>query len=593
MIEQRLQRRLAAILASDVVGYSRLMQTDEAGTLARLKKLRHDIIDPAIAGHSGRIVKLMGDGALVEFGSAVDAVTCAIEIQKSVREHDAGEPEDRRIQFRIGINVGDVIVDGNDIYGDGVNVAARIEALAEPGGIFISRSAADQVRDKVPIGIESRGSQTVKNIARPIEVFCLVAEGSTMIALAVNASAERSEATPAVQDKPSIAVLAFNNMSGDAEQEYFSDGISEDIITDLSKLSELHVIARNSSFVYKRSAVSIPEVAKALGVRYVLEGSVRKAGNRVRVTAQLIDSTTGGHTWADRFDRDLTDIFAVQDELTGEIVAALKVNLSVHEKSRLVQKRAVDLEAYNLFLRGREQVWLHTRAGNIEARTLLGRAIAIDAKYATAYAHISFTHVIDYVNGWTDDPNKSLQTAFDIAQEALEIDKEEPQAHLALAAISLWRRDLAKALEEVGLCLALQPNSTEGLRLMAHIQIFSGNAADALDTLTANMRLDPVYPEITLYFLAEARFSLGDFEQAVAALKQRLERNPDSATSYALLASCYGHLGRMTECRAAWDQALRIEPNFSIERRRRILPFRNPADFERRIEGLRKAGLPV
>jgi adenylate cyclase len=593
MIEQRLQRRLAAILASDVVGYSRLMQTDEAGTLARLKKLRHDIIDPAITGHSGRIVKLMGDGALVEFGSAVDAVTCAVEIQKSVREHDAGEPEDRRIQFRIGINVGDVIVDGDDIYGDGVNVAARIEALAEPGGIFISRSAADQVRDKVPIGIESRGSQTVKNIAHPIEVFCLVSEGSAMIALAINAAAERSQATPAVQDKPSIAVLAFNNMSVDAEQEYFSDGISEDIITDLSKLSELHVIARNSSFVYKRSAVSVPEVAKALGVRYVLEGSVRKAGNRVRVTAQLIDSTTGGHSWADRFDRDLTDIFAVQDELTGEIVAALKLNLSVQEKSRLVQKRAVDLEAYNLFLRGREQVWLHTRAGNTEARTLLGRAIAIDAKYATAYAHISITHVIDYVNGWTDDPNKSLQTAFEIAQKALEIDKEEPQAHLALAAISLWRRDFAKALEEVGLCLALQPNSTEGLRLMAHIQIFSGKAADALDTLTANMRLDPVYPEITLYFLAEARFSLGDFEQAVVALKQRLERNPDSATSYALLASCYGHLGRMTECRAAWDQTLRIEPNFSIERRRRILPFRNPADFERRVQGLRKAGLAV
>jgi adenylate cyclase len=309
MAEERLQRRLAAILSADVVGYSRLMGIDEAGTLARLKAMRRDFFDPLITAHSGRTFKLMGDGALVEFASAVDAVTCAIEVQKQVQEHNTGSPEDSRIQFRIGINVGDIIVEGDDIYGDGVNVAARIQALADPGGIYISRGAAEQVRDKVPIKIETRGEQTVKNITRPIEVFCIIAEDRDAIVVAINKS-ETHIQTSMVVDKPSIAVLAFNNMSGDPEQEYFSDGISEDIITDLSKLSELHVIARNSTFNYKGKGVDVKQVGRDLGVRYVLEGSVRKAGNRVRVTGQLIDAANGAHIWAERFDRDLTDIFA-------------------------------------------------------------------------------------------------------------------------------------------------------------------------------------------------------------------------------------------------------------------------------------------
>ena len=592
MAEQRLQRRLAAILAADVVGYSRLMESDEVETLARLKTLRKEIIDPAIARHSGRIVKLMGDGALVEFASAVDAVTCAIAIQNSVRARNAGGPENGRIQFRIGINVGDIIVDGDDIYGDGVNIAARIEALAEPGGITISRTAADQVRDKIPVRIESRGEQTVKNIARPIEVFRVVAEERDAAAPATGGPQARPPVPPAT-GKPSIAVLAFNNMSGDAEQEYFSDGISEDIITDLSKLSELHVIARNSTFVYKRGAVSIPDVAKALGARYVLEGSVRKAGNRVRVTAQLIDSITGGHVWADRFDRDLTDIFAVQDEITREIVSALRVRLTVEEKSRLVHKRAVDLEAYNLFLRGREQAWLHTRTGNIEARALFARAITIDPDYAAAHALIAFTHVNDYVNASSDDPDQSLRTGLEIAQLAVATDDEEPLAHFAVAIACEWGRDLDKALAAAGRCLALKPSSAEGLLVTSHIQIYSGHAAEALDTIDAYLRVDPIDSDLALHFLADAHVSLGHFAQAASILEQRLERNAESATSYALLASCYGHLGRIEESRKAWTAALRIDPNYSIERRRRILPFRNPEDFERRVEGLRKAGLPV
>jgi adenylate cyclase len=592
MAEERLQRRLAAILSADVVGYSRLMGIDEAGTLARLKAMRRDLVDPLIAAHSGRTFKLMGDGALVEFASAVDAVTCAIEVQKQVRECNAGSPEDSRIQFRIGINVGDIIVDGDDIYGDGVNVAARIQALADPGGIYISRGAAEQVRDKVPIKIETRGEQTVKNIARPIEIFCIIDDGRDATVMAVNKS-ETSVQTPMVAEKSSIAVLAFNNMSGDPEQEYFSDGISEDIITDLSKLSELRVIARNSTFTYKGKAVDVKQIGRELGVRYVLEGSVRKAANRVRVTGQLIDAADGAHIWADRFDRDLTDIFAVQDELTQEIISALKVKLTPEKKDRLARKGKIDVEAYNLFLRGREWMWVQSRSGNIEARTMLGRAVTINPDFAAAHACIALTHVNDYANGWAEIPERSLQTGLEIAARAVQMDDEDPYAHVWFAVALLWHREHDRALSEVQRCLALAPSLAEGQIEMAYIQICTGDAAGAIDSIDTCMRLDPLYPDLVLYFLAEARISLGQFDEAIAALKQRLERHPTSENFYALLASCYGHLGRIAEARAAWAEVMRIAPDFSIERRRRILPFKNPDMFEYRLEGMRKAGLPV
>src|ERR1700693_3282155 len=360
MAEERLQRRLAAILSADVVGYSRLVGMDEAGTLSRLNALRRELVDPAIADHSGRIVKLMGDGALVEFASAVDAVACAIEIQRQLREHDAGGSEIDPIRFRIGINVGDIIIEGDDILGDGVNIAARIEGIAEPGGISMSEDAWRQVQGKVAANFVDAGEQSLKNIARPVRVYRLDLAQKTASA------SQAPRPTLALPDKPSIAVLAFNNMSGDPEQEYFSDGISEDIITDLSKLSELHVIARNSSFTYRGKAIDVKQVGRDLGVGYVLEGSVRKAGNRVRVTGQLIDAANGAHIWADRFDRDLTDIFAVQDELTQEIIAALKLKLTSEQKGRLVRKPTIDVGAYNLFLRGREQALLQTKSSNAE-----------------------------------------------------------------------------------------------------------------------------------------------------------------------------------------------------------------------------------
>ncbi len=590
------KRKLAAILAADVVGFSRLAGADEDRTLARLRALRSDLIDPTISVHNGRVVKRTGDGTLVEFRSVVDAVRCALEIQHAMVERNTGVPAERRIEFRIGIHLGDVVEESDgDLMGDGVNIAARLEGIAEAGGICLSDDAYRQVRARLDLAISDLGEKELKNIVEPVRVYSLQV-GSPAPAKAeapVAPRAPEKQLAPPVPDKPSIAVLAFNNMSGDVEQEYFSDGISEDIITDLSMLSELHVTARNSSFVYKNTAVSVPDVARTLGVRYVLEGSVRKAGNRVRVTAQLIDSRTGGHLWANRFDRDLTDIFAVQDELTREIVTALKLKLTAGEHDRLAPRRGVNVEAYEFYLRGREQAWAANRAGNVAARGLLERAVALDPRYAAAHSVIAYTHVLDYVNAWSGDPQDSLRIGLETAQRAVAMAGDEPIAHFALGMACLWSRQLDLAKTEAERSIALSPNSGEFLRLLAHVQIFSGDPASAIETLKTYMRLDPHYTEIALQFLADARFSLGEYEQAIAAIEQRLARNPQSETAYALLASCYGHLGRSDECRQAWEQALRINPKFSIERRRRVLPFRNPEDFERRVEGLRKSGLTV
>jgi TolB-like protein/Flp pilus assembly protein TadD len=492
--------------------------------------------------------------------------------------------------------LGDVVEESDgDLMGDGVNIAARLEGIAKPGAICLSEDAYRQVRARLDLAVSDLGPTQLKNIPESVRVYALHAGRPTEAKRTTQADPAAPENPLALPTptKPSIAVLAFNNMSGDVEQEYFSDGISEDIITDLSKLSDLHVIARNSSFVYKKAAISVPDVAKALGARYVLEGSVRKAGNRIRVTAQLIDSRNGGHVWANRFDRDLTDIFAVQDELTREIVAALKLKLTVGEQDRLVRRRAVNVEAYEFLLRAREQALALSRGGNIAARNLAGAAIAIDPPYAAAHALIAFTHLNDYANGFASDPDQSLRIGLELAQRVVGMDEEEPAGHLALGIANAWSRDLDLARVEAQRGLALSHNSVELLILMANVQIFSGDPAAALATLDASMRLDPHYPEIALQFLADARFSLGEYVQAIAAIEQRLTRNPQSETAYALLASCYGHLGRLEDCRHAWEQALRINPGFSIERRRRVQPFRNPEDFERRVEGLRKGGVTV
>jgi adenylate cyclase len=589
-------RKLAAILAADVVGFSRMTGADEDRTLARLRALRSDLIDPTIDVHRGRVVKRMGDGFLVEFRSVVDAVRCAIEIQNSMVERNVGLPPERRIEFRIGVHLGDVVEEADgDLMGDGVNIAARLEGIAKPGAVCLSEDAYRQVRARFDLAITDMGPAQLKNIAEPVRIYSLAVGVPAQAAPAAPAKAATPESppAPAASRKPSIAVLAFNNMSGDAEQEYFSDGISEDIITDLSALSELHVVARNSSFVYKKAALSVTDVAKALGVRYVLEGSVRKAGTRVRVTAQLIDSTSGGHVWASRYDRELTDIFDIQDELTKEIVAALKLKLTSGEQDRMGQRRNIDVRAFELYLRGREQAWQATRISLVAARELLERAIAIDPDYVAPRAAVAMTHILDYANGFSSDPEQSLKTGLELAQKAIDMDDEEPAGHFALGAAYMWSKDLDRADAEAQRALDLSPNSADGLRMKAHIQIFSGDPAGALENLEAYMKRDPHFSEVAMQLVGDARFALGQYPEAIAAVEKRLARNPNSETAHALLACCYGQIGEPEKCQKEWAEALRINPNFSMERRRRVLPFRRPEDFERRIEGLRKGGVEV
>src|SRR5215210_1844447 len=399
------QRKLAAILAADVVGFSRLATADEDRTLARLRALRSDLIDPTIAVHNGRVIKRTGDGALVEFRSVVDAVRCAVEVQNGMVERNAGVPQDRRIEFRIGIHLGDVVEESDgDLMGDGVNIAARLEGVASPGAICLSEDAYRQVKARLDLSVSDLGQTKLKNITDPMRVYSLrVGLGGD-----VNPMPETKPiavvAATAPPPKLSIAVLPFANMSGDTEQDYFADGISEDIITALSKLSQLFVIARNSSFTFKGKNVHVQEVGTKLGVRHVLEGSVRKSGNRVRITAQLIDATSGGHLWAERFDRDLTDIFAVQDDVTQQIVGALAVNLTEGDRQRLAPEHPGNMEAYDYFLRGRELWHRLTKETNIAARDLLQRAIELDPKFASSHAFLALTHGLDYVNGWSPSP---------------------------------------------------------------------------------------------------------------------------------------------------------------------------------------------
>ena len=434
-----MERRLAAIFAADVAGYSRLIGADEEGTLTRLMAHRRELIEPKIAEHQGRLVKTTGDGVLAEFASPVKAVRCAIEVQHAMAERNADVPQQGRIEFRIGINLGDVVVEEDgDIYGDGVNVAARLENIAEPGAVYISRTVRDFVDGTPELVLEDLGERELKNIARAVQVFRI--GGPTQTANAVQAG------PPAVPHKPSIAVLPFTNMSGDAEQEYFSDGMTEDLITDLSKISALFVIARNSTFAYKGKSVRVQDIGRDLGVRFVLEGSIRKAGNRVRITAQLIDAGSGGHIWAERFDRELTDIFATQDEVVEKIVAALAVNLTQGEAQRLRRRGTASVEAYETWLRARELLSRSRREAIVQAKAMYRRAIEIDPNFAAPHAGLSLATISEYVSDWAVDPEEALDEAERWARRALELDDQEPVSHMALGHVMIWRRDLEGAL---------------------------------------------------------------------------------------------------------------------------------------------------
>jgi len=590
MAEDRVQRRLAAILSADVVGYSRLMGMDEAGTLSRLKALRRDLVDPLIAAHSGRTFKLMGDGALVEFASAVDAVTCAIEVQKRVRERNAGSPEDSWLQFRIGINVGDIIVDGDDIYGDGVNVAARIQALADPGGIYISRGAADQVRDKVPIKIETRGEQTVKNIARPIEVFCIIGEDRDAFAVAMNKS-ETHVQTPIVGDKPTIAVLPFVNMSGEPEQEFFADGITEDILTELSRFRELFVISRNSAFVYKGKPINAQKVAKDLGVQYVVEGSVRKAGSRVRITVQLIDAETDGHLWAERYDRELADIFAIQDEVTSSIVSILPGRVAAAAQDRVQRKPPENLAAYECVLAGKRLHHRSARTDDEEALRMLERAIALEPGYAHAHAWKACVLGQSFVYGWCADVEATKRAVIEELTLALSLDENDSDVHRVLAAVNLSvHRDHDKALYHQERALALNPNDDLIVVQQGEVLTWIGQAEQGIEWIQKAMRLNPYHPERFWSHLGRAYFVARRYGEAVKAF-QRISRADQ--THLAFLAACHAQLGDAAAAKGATQELLQRAPDFSIERFIATQHYKHDSDREHHRATLLKAQLPA
>jgi adenylate cyclase len=590
------KRKLAAILAADVVGFSRLTGADEDRTLARLRAVRSDLIDPTIAVHNGRVFKRTGDGALVEFRSVVDAVRCAIEVQNSMVDRNAGVAQDRRIEFRIGIHVGDVVEESDgDLMGDGVNIAARLESIAKPGAICLSEQAYWQVKARLDIAVSDLGATQLKNIAEPVRAFSLQVglRGPAKPAAPVKpATTESATGRPSLSEKASIAVLPFQNMSGDPEQEYFADGISEDIITALSKLSQLFVIARNSSFTFKGKNVDVRDISKNLGVRFVLEGSVRKSGDRVRITSQLIDATTGGHVWAERFDRELADIFAVQDDVTQHIVSALALNLGESDRHRLLTEHTDNLEAHDLFLRGRELWWGLTRDNNREARELLQRATQLDPSFAPAYAVLGAAHVMDYVNGWSASPSQSLEDGREAAKQAVALDDQYPRAHWTLAGVNLWSRQHDVAIREAERAISLDPNFADGHNFLGLILHYAGRSKEALPYFDRSMALNPLFDDQWLHFQAQAAYQLERYETAVAILKRRIIRKPDTDASRVLLAASYGQIGLVEEARSAWREVFRVNPNYSLEHRRKVLPYKNPEDFERVVEGLRKAGLP-
>ena len=585
MAEARVKRRLAAILAADVAGYSKLMGVDEEGTLAALKASRREIIDPKIAEHRGRIVKTTGDGMLAEFVSVVDAVRCAVDIQHGMAERNFEVPTEKRIEFRIGINVGDIISDDNDIYGDGVNVAARLEALADPGGIMVSRTVHDQVRDKLSFGFEDMGEQTVKNIARPIGVHRV--QISELAALAVTKSGVVTSSS-----RPSIAVLPFVNMSGDPEQEYFADGIVEDIITALSQMRWLSVIARNSSFTYKGKNVDVKQVGRELGVRYVLEGSVRKAGNRVRITGQLIEAATQHHIWADRFEGSLEDVFALQDRVTESVVGAIEPSLRKAEILRGRAKPTENLDAYDCYLRAVAALYELTLEGHEVAETYLKRAIELDPHYASAKARYAYSLIFRRVQGWARPEDGA--TALAIAREALSEGGDDPLV-LARVAMTLtyFARDNEQAVVLADRAIALDPNSAEVLIMSAWVHCFNCVDPDkSIDQFTRAMRLSPRDPDTgrACAGLAFANLIAARDEEGLRWSQRALNEVPHLTVAHRAQILALVRMKRIDEASDTARRMMEIDPDFTITTR--MPPYRDPIFRKELHAALQKLGLP-
>jgi len=583
--ERRLPRRLVAILYADVAGYSRLTSIDEDATHRALSEYL-DLISAAIGRNRGQVTHYAGDAVLAMFGAAVDAVACAVDIQGEILARNADRPAERRVEFRIGVNLGDVIEDRGDVYGDGVNVAARLEQLAEPGGIAVSDAVRTAVGTRLPVDFQLTGEHRVKNISEPVRAYRVGTSGSA------GGAAPAAGFAPELPNRPSIAVLAFNNMSGDPGQDYFGDGLAEDIITDLSKISGLFVIARNSTFAYKGRQVDLRRLSRDLGVRYVLEGSVRTAGNRLRISAQLIDGTTGGHVWADRFDREMTDVFAVQDEVVRAIVSTLGPTLTASERTRLGQRGTEDEQAYDYFLRGREQDHVDTREANARARALLGKAIERDPGFSLAYSHLSRSCAVCWINRWDDGSEEMLAAADELAGKAVELDESSAHAHFALGAVAVWMRRHELALREATIAIEADPNFADGHACLGMILMYMGEPERAIASLETAMRLDPHYRDAYLHIVGQAYFHARRLHEAVGALTRRLVRKPESDASRALLAAAYGHLGELDKSRTEWRELLRVNPGYSLAHKRETLPYRLDADYAYFEDGLRRAGLP-
>ena len=586
MVEERVERRLAAILAGDVTGYSRLMGADEEGTLRQLKAHRNELVDPKITEHRGRIVKTTGDGMLVEFVSVVDAVRCAVEIQRGMAERNAAVPADKRIEFRMGVTVGDIISDSNDIYGDGVNVAARLEALAEPGGIYVSRTVHEQVRDKLSFSFEDLGEQTVKNIARPIGVH-RVRFAEHVMPNVHNPGA----ATPAMPDRPSIAVLPFANMSGDPDQEFFADGITEDIITGLSKLRWFFVIARNSSFIYKGKAVDVKRAARELAVRYILEGSVRKAGNRVRITAQLIDAATGNHIWADHYDGDLADVFSLQDEITHKVVAAIEPKLLEAEAVRSQGRSPEDLGAWEMLITANSLFWRLTKAEREAAIDILKRAVERYPNYAPAHSMLAFALLVAGYAGWS--PAESpVDEAARLANRAAELDDNDPWAHLALGYVASMRRRTEEARVEFQQALDLNPNFAAAHGYLGWALAFDGQSDEAIGHLEQASRMSPHDPQNAIFGtgVAICHYFAGRFAEAIAAARKAMQQRSGFTAGQRIYIASLAQAGRNDEARTELARLKEAHPDFSIAWIEKNVPYTANA-MGKFVEGMRKAGL--
>ena len=591
MEPQHEERRLTTILAADIVGYSRLMAADEAGTLAQLKTHRKELFELKTAEYHGRVVKLMGDGTLMEFGSVVDAVRFAVDVQRAMVERNTSVPEDRQITYRIGINIGDIIVEGDDIYGDGVNVAARLEGLAEPGGICVSRTVFNHVTNKVDLGFEDLGEQEVKNMPELLRIYRVELAQTEDPRSGSVAAAEQTLTLP---DKPSIAVLPFQNMSGDEEQEYFSDGITEDIITALSRVRRFFVIARNSTFAHKGKSPDIRNVARDLGVRYVLEGSVRKASNRIRLTAQLLDGTSGSHLWAERYDRNLEDIFDLQDELTQTIVGAIEPELNKAEQARARLKKPENLGVWDIYQRGMSDLHKLTEQSLPDAEAMLSRVTGIDPDFAAAFAGLANVHYYKLVLGFTEDPESTRGEALAAGRKAVALDHEDADAHCAVGRGYLSNRMFDDATAEFQEALGINPSHALAHYSLGATYVFRGQPEQSLPHLENAIRLSPHDANMGSFLVrkAQALLYLHRHEEAVEWARRALRLPNFQWSRNVMLISALAHLGQIDAARSALDELLQRIPNFSAQYALDHSPWLDDEHFRHMIDGLRKAGLP-